>query len=98
MEAKIKSKKKKISTQSERITNDIKNAVFNKVFDTLDVNNENKIDGQTISIDMVPDPLKSIMEPLIHEVKEQNETLTGEEFLMACDHVYSVLLYLIVPY
>ena len=44
---------------------------------------------------MIPDALKKILEPLIHELKEQNETLTSEEFLMACEHVYQVYMNLL---
>lgn len=87
---KVQANNKKISSKSEKITNEIKNAVFKRVFELLDIEGEDKIYGKRIELELLPDTLKKIFEPLIHELREQNESLTSDEFLMACDHLYSV--------
>jgi len=42
-------------------------------------------------LSVLPENIKKIVEPLILELKEQNESLTGEEFVMACEHLFRVI-------
>ena len=82
---------KKIDVKSQKINDNIKQTVFKKIFKLLDHNNRNKIEGSSIDLSVLPDKIKKILEPLIQELKDQNESLTGEEFVMACEHLFKVL-------
>ena len=81
---------KKIDTKSEKITNDIKVFVFTELFTILDIEKDNKIYGNNVDLSSLPESLKKIIEPLIFELREQNESLTKYEFIMACEHLYKV--------
>jgi len=81
---------KKIDTKSEKITNDIKVFVFTELFTILDIEKDNKIYGNNVDLSSLPESLKKIIEPLIFELREQNESLTKDEFIMACEHLYKV--------
>jgi len=78
-------------SKSQKIHEVIKTKVFRKIFSMLDVRSQNQIDGNTIDITVLPERIKKIIEPLIMELRDQNETLTGEEFLLACEHLYKVM-------
>lgn len=91
-DVKQKANYKKISNKSEKITNEIKNAVFTRIFEMLDVDNEGRLTGHNIDPNYLPDNLKKIFEPLLNELKEQDESLTHDEFLMACEHLYGVFM------
>ena len=86
----MQSNNKKIDSKSEQITKEIKNAVFKRIFEIVNTNNDQKIYGKQINIGLIPDGLRGIVEPLLSELSEQDESLTLEEFLMACDHLYEV--------
>jgi len=90
IDIKQKSNNKKIDSNSENITKEIKNAVFKKIFEVLDTYSENKIYGKQIDLSLIPESLRKILDPLFFELNEQNESLTMEEFLLACEHLYSV--------
>ncbi len=91
---KVRANEKKMSTKSQEINKEIRSSVFKTVFAVLDTESEGKIYGEKIKLDLLPPNLKKILEPLILELGDQNETLTDEEFLMACDHLYDVRDYL----
>jgi len=78
-------------SKSQKIHEEIKHKVFKKIFDLLDTRDKNKIYGNTIDISVLPDNIKRIIEPLILELRDQNETLTGEEFVLACEHLFKVM-------
>jgi hypothetical protein len=83
---------KKISTKSQKINDEIKQNIFKKIFKLLDKRNKNKILGSNIDINVLPEKIKKIIEPLIQELRDQNESLTGEEFVMACEHLFRVFI------
>ena len=76
------------------MANDIKISVFHKIFKHLDSNGENKVNGEEIDLNLIPEKLRKIFEPLVHELREKKETLSLNEFLLACDHVYNVFIVL----
>ena len=90
LDIKAKANNKKISFNSEQIANKIKDAVFTRIFEMLDESSEGRLYGDRINLALIPEKLQSIMAPLTQELKDQNESLTCEEFLMACEHVYLV--------
>ncbi len=50
------------------------------------------IQGEDVDLSVLPEKIKIIIEPLIQELRDQNESLTGEEFIMACQHLFNVKL------
>ncbi len=87
---KTKANNKKINSQSEKITNEIKNNVFKKIFSILDTNGENKLGGSDIDLELLPEKIQNIFQPLVKELKDQEESLSDEEFIVACVHLYEV--------
>jgi len=82
---------KKIDVKSQKINEEIKEIIFKKIFKILDTQERNIIEGSTVDLSVLPENIKKIVEPLILELKEQNESLTGEEFVMACEHLFRVI-------
>jgi len=87
---KDRSNSKKIDVKSQQINDEIQKKIFKKIFGLLDTQKCNKIDGNSIDITILPEKIKKIIEPLLQELKDQNESLTGEEFVMACEHLLKV--------
>ncbi len=89
---KEKANQQKISSKSEKINSEIKTNVFKQLFYTLDEDKEGKIYGNKADLKLLHEPLNTIIEPLINELRDQDESLTEEEFLLACEHLYNVSL------
>jgi hypothetical protein len=84
---------KRTDIKSSKIIEGIKQKIFKKIFSYLDYEETGIINGQTVDINSLPEKIRSIINPLIKELKEQNETLSDEEFSMACDHLFTVNFY-----
>ncbi len=84
------SNQKVIDKQSKKLNDKIKQNVFRKIFNLLDSRSINQIDGSSIDTTVLPEKIRKIIDPLIQELRDQNETLTGEEFVMACEHLFKV--------
>lgn len=79
------------SAKSRDINQDLLRKIFNKLYESLADNISNVINGSNINLNVLPEKVVTILMPLINELKEQNETLTLEEFYLACNHLYNVI-------
>jgi len=46
--------------------------------------------SEAIDVNNIPEPIRATFEPLVNELKTQNEKLSQEEFLVACEQIYIV--------
>ena len=77
--------------QNEKIINETKSRAFNNLFKDLDGDQDNIISGINISIYKIPDSIYKIIEPLLNELKEDNQSLSKEEFIKAMNKLYEDL-------
>lgn len=77
-----------LNQKSKAIIDDYTQKIFEMLFRTLCAQDTNILDGNNVITEGLPEEVGVLIFPLIEELKEQNETLTGEEFLMACKHLY----------
>ena len=77
--------------QNEKIINETKSRAFNNLFKDLDGDQDNIINGINISIYKIPNNIYKIIEPLLNELKEDNQSLSKEEFIKAMNKLYEDL-------
>jgi hypothetical protein len=71
----------------------MKEEAFKKIFNDLDGDNDNLITVHNIAIKNVSHAIMKIIDPLIIELKEENETLTEIEFIRAMNQLFEVIYY-----
>lgn len=84
-----------INEKSKEIINNINNKIFLYLFQILS-DSDGLIDGRKVDqIDLseIPYKIKNILLPILEELKEQNETLCADEFLIASQQIYLTLPY-----
>jgi len=88
-----KRNEKKICKGSEEISKEFQKKIFTNVFRTLDYEHKNSVGG-SIDLNMLdlPNSVKEIVGPLLEELEEERESLTLEEFIIACEDLYKVLI------
>jgi len=82
-----------INEKSKEIMTNINNKIFMYLFHILS-DNESLIDGRKvdqINLNEIPSKIQNIILPILEELKEQNETLSAEEFLIASQQIYLTL-------
>lgn len=77
-----------INEKSKEIVEDIHTKIFIHLFENLADKQTNIIDGKNLDMSEIPEKIRNILTPLMDELKEQNETLTLDEFIMASKHLY----------
>jgi hypothetical protein len=77
-----------INEKSKEIVEDIHTKIFIYLFENLADKETNIIDGKNLDMSEIPEKIRNILTPLMDELKEQNETLTLDEFIMASKHLY----------
>ena len=77
--------------QNEKIINETKSRAFNNLFKELDGDQDNLINGINISIYKIPDNIYKIIEPLLNELKENNQSLNKEEFIIVMNKLFEDL-------
>jgi hypothetical protein len=90
---------KKSSDKSGEIYNNMKNECFNKLFEILDHDNDGLVSHSeefvfNLQSSHINADAKMLLEPLLNELKENNESLNREEFVMAINQLYNVLNFL----
>lgn len=80
-----------INEKSKEIVKDVIRKLFFRVFEILAGGEDNILDGSNARLEALPDKIKNMVMPLIIELQEQNETLTKDEFFMACKHLYNTI-------
>jgi hypothetical protein len=68
-----------------------KEEVFKSIFKILDSDQDDLVSTLNIDIKKLPNKIKTILNPIFIELKEENETLNELEFIRACEHLYEVL-------
>jgi len=84
-----------INEKSKEIISNINNKIFLNLFQILS-DREGLIDGRKVDqIDLseIPFKIKNILLPILEELKDQNETLSADEFLIAAQQIYLTLPY-----
>jgi hypothetical protein len=74
--------------QNEKIINEIKIRAFNNLFNDLDGDQDNYINGININVNRIPKSVYIIIEPLLNELKIDNQSLNKEEFLLAMNKLF----------
>ncbi len=77
-------------SKSREINSDLLKKIFSKIFNLL-INEQSIIDGNNFDLSKLPDKISVMITPLLNELRQQNETLTLEEFILACGHIYAFL-------
>ena len=73
---------------NEKIFKENKQRAFNNLFNDLDSDQDGIISGINISINKIPKKIINIIEPLLIELKEENQTLNKDEFILAMDKLF----------
>ena len=68
--------------KTEKILNDVYSKVFTKLFNDLDSDQDNLITRLYINTSNIPDSILKIIEPILKELKDDNQTLNCEEFIL----------------
>ena len=70
-----------------------KERAFRKIFQKLDKDKDELITKVNIEVKALPPKIQEILAPIVDELKEENETLTENEFVTACYQLYETLTY-----
>ena len=73
---------------TEDIINKKKEKSFKQIFKLLDGDEDSKISSTHINISKLPKNILKILEPILNELKEENETLNELEFIFVCEQLY----------
>ena len=73
---------------NEKIFKENKQRAFNNLFNDLDSDQDGIISGINININKIPKKIINIIEPLLIELKEENQTLNKDEFILAMDKLF----------
>ena len=79
--------------ESSEMLEERKNRIFGKIFQILDSDKDNLITKININEKGLPDNIKKILSLIITELRQENETLNLNEFVTACQHLFSMLSY-----
>ena len=68
--------------KTEKLLNDLYSKVFTKLFNDLDSDQDNLITSLSINTNDIPDYILKILKPILKELKDDNQTLNCEEFIL----------------
>ena len=74
--------------ESEKIINESYRKAFINLFNILDSDEDNLITSFSINLNNVPEKILKIIEPLLIELKEDNQTLNQDEFIKAMNKLF----------
>lgn len=80
-----------INDKSKHMVDEMQTKIFVHLFEILSDKTSNLIDGKQVDMSEIPEKIQNILMPLLNELKDQNETLTLDEFIMASKHLYASL-------
>ena len=80
-----------IDDSSNKIYEKKKYKTFEKIFDLLDSDNDNKISNNNIEISKIPKNVIKVLNPLIEEVKNSEDPIFKDDFIEGCFKLYQVL-------
>ena len=73
---------------NEKIFKENKIRAFDNLFNYLDSDQDGKISGINFRLNKIPKKIINIIQPLLIELKEDNQTLNKEEFAFAMDKLF----------
>ena len=73
---------------NDKIFSENKKRAFNNLFNDLDSDQDGIISGINININKIPKNIINIIQPLLIELKEDNQTLNKDEFLITMDKLF----------
>ena len=73
---------------TEDIINKKKEKSFKQIFKLLDGDEDSKISSTHINTSKLPKNILRILEPILNELKEENESLNEIEFIFVCEQLY----------
>lgn len=82
-----------VNLGSKDIIEEKKNKIFTNIFKILDSDRDDIITKLSVNDKALPKNIQKIFEPIITELKDENETLNQKEFITACQHLFSMLSY-----
>ena len=74
--------------ESEKIINESYRKAFINLFNILDSDEDNLITSFSINLNNIPEKILKIIEPLLIELKEDNQTLNQDEFIKAMNKLF----------
>ena len=74
--------------ESEKLLNEANNKAFSNLFNELDSDQDNLITSFHINLNNIPNNILKIIEPLLIELKEDNQTLNQDEFIKAMTKLF----------
>jgi hypothetical protein len=84
-------KPKLTNPRSESILTKMKDQAFAKLFDELDSDQDNIISRYCLNLNGLDKTMTGILNPLITELKQENETLNKEDFKKSMFHLFEML-------
>ncbi len=79
------------TNSSMSLYNKMKEDSFREMFNSLDSNKEKIISSYNLKVRNLPNDINKILYPIYKEIREDNETLTKDEFVRAMNHLFEVL-------
>ena len=74
--------------KTEKLLNDLYSKVFTKLFNDLDSDQDNLITSLSINTNDIPDYILKILKPILKELKDDNQTLNCEEFILVMARLF----------
>ena len=74
--------------QSDKLLSEANHKAFCNLFNELDSDQDNLITSLNINLSNIPDNILKILEPLLIELKEDNQTLNQDEFIRAMNRLF----------
>ena len=74
--------------KNEKIINETNKKAFSNLFNILDSDQDDLITSVSININNIPENIYKIIEPLLIELKEDNQTLNQDEFIKAMNKLF----------
>ena len=73
---------------TNKIMNDLYSKIFKSLFNELDSDHDDLITCLTINLDNIPKFIIKILEPILNELKEDEQTLNCEEFILVMKKLF----------
>ena len=74
--------------QTNKIMNDLYSKIFKSLFNDLDSDHDDLITSLTINLNEIPKYILNIIEPILKELKEDEQTLNCEEFILVMKKLF----------
>ncbi len=78
-------------TQSDKLLIEANHKAFSNLFSELDSDQDNLITSLNINLNNIPNNILKIIEPLLMELKDDNQTLTHDEFIKAMTKLFETI-------